>query len=66
VLVWSDPKYALLRQVLARRPTFFDDLRALTRYMVFPSWQHLMDFMISGLELESKLNPDRRLPLNTS
>lgn len=66
VLEGSDPKYALLRQVLARRQTFFDDLQALTRYMVFLSWQHLMDFMISGLELESKLNPDLRPPLNTS
>jgi hypothetical protein len=59
-------KYALLRQVLARRQTFFDDMQALTRSMVFPSWQHFMAFMISGLELESKLSPDLRLPLNTS
>ena len=65
VLEWSDPN-ALLRQVLARRQTFFDDIQALTRYMVFLSWQHLMDFMISGLALESKLNPDLRPPLNTS
>ena len=32
VLAWSDEKYALLRHVLARRQTFFEDLRALTRY----------------------------------
>ena len=57
VLQWCDDKYALLRQVLARRQTFFDDMRALTRYMVFESWHHLMDFMIRGLELESKLKP---------
>ena len=56
VLEWSDDKYALLRRVLARRQTFFDDLRALTRYMVFDSWQHLMDFMIRGLELESQFD----------
>ena len=55
VLEWSDEKYALLRQVLARRQTFFEDIRALTRYMVFESWHHLMDFMIQGLKLESKL-----------
>ena len=66
VLEWSDEKYSVLRQVLARRQTFFDDIQALTRYMVFPSWDHLMDFMISGLELESKLAPDLRPPLNTS
>lgn len=66
VLEWSDPKYALLRQVLVRRQTFFDDIQTLTRYMVFSSWQHLMDFMIGGLELESKLDPDLRSPPNTS
>jgi hypothetical protein len=44
----------LLRQTLARRQTFFDDIRALTRYIVFTSWQHLMDFMIKGLELEDE------------
>lgn len=55
VLEWCDDKYTLVRQVLARRQTFFDDIRALTRYMVFESWQHLMDFMIRGLELEARL-----------
>jgi hypothetical protein len=56
VLQWCDAKYALLRQVLGRRQTFFEDMRALTRYMVFESWQHLMEFMIRGLKLESKLD----------
>jgi hypothetical protein len=28
VLEWSDDKYALLRQVLARRQTFFHDIQA--------------------------------------
>jgi hypothetical protein len=37
VLEWGDDKYALLRQALARRQTFFDDIRALTRYIVFDS-----------------------------
>jgi hypothetical protein len=57
VLEWSDDTYVLLRRVLARRQTFFEDIRALTRYIVFDSWQHLMDFMIRGLELEPKLDP---------
>ncbi len=56
VLEWSDDKYALLRQVLAKRQTFFEDIRALTRYMVFDSWDHLLDFMIQGLELQSQLD----------
>jgi hypothetical protein len=53
VLEWSDAKYALLRQVLARRQTFFHDIQAFMRYMVFDSWECLLDFMIRGLELES-------------
>ena len=56
VLEWNDDKYALLRQVLARRQTFFNDIQALTRYMVFDHWAHLMDFMIRGLELESQVD----------
>jgi len=56
VLEWSDDKYELLRHVLARRPTFFHDIQAFMRYMVFDSWEHLMDFMIRGLELESQFD----------
>ena len=53
VLEWSDAKDTLLRQVLARRQTFFQDIQAFMRYMVFDHWDDLMDFMIQGLELES-------------
>ena len=53
---WRDDKYALLRRVLARRQTFFQDIQALMRYMVFDDWDHLLDFMIRGLELESQSN----------
>jgi len=60
VLQWSDEPYALVRQKLVRRQTFFDDIRTLTRYMVFESWSHLMAFMIAGLELESELEAKRR------
>ncbi len=66
VLEWSDDTYALLRQVLARRQTFFEDIRALMRYMVFDSWQHLMAFMIRGLALESRLEPQAAPKLDTS
>ena len=70
VLEWSDEQYALLRQVLARRQTFFEDFRALTRYMVFESWHHLMGFMIRGLKLETRLDskptPKREPQLDTS
>lgn len=44
--------YRLLRETLSVRRTFFNDLRALTRYMVFESWESLFEFMIDGLELD--------------
>ena len=47
-----DLKYKLLRSHLPTRKTFFDDLRALTRYMYFDSWDHLLTFMLDGLELD--------------
>jgi hypothetical protein len=46
-----DAKYRLVRQTLVSRKTFFDDLRALTRYLCFASWAQLLDFMLQGLEV---------------
>ena len=46
-----DAQYRLRRQTLVSRKTFFDDLRALTRYLCFASWAHLLDFMLQGLEV---------------
>ena len=56
VLDLLDAKYKLLRTQLRVRKTFFDDLRALTRYMYFESWEHLLDFMIAKLELSIPLD----------
>jgi hypothetical protein len=50
VLSLTSLKDQLLRQELGARRTFFDDLRTLTRYLFFPSWDHLLDFMLSQLE----------------
>jgi hypothetical protein len=66
VLEWSDAGYALLRQVLTRRQTFFEDIRALMCSLVFDSWQHLIEFMIRGLELESRRAPQPAPKLDTS
>lgn len=52
VLSLTSLKYQLLRQELGARRTFFDDLRTLTRYLFFPSWDHLLDFMLTQLELQ--------------
>jgi hypothetical protein len=47
-----DSSYRTIRQFLPRK-IFFQDLRALTRYLCFDSWQALMAFMIQGLELQA-------------
>ncbi|AFY84403.1 transposase family protein [Oscillatoria acuminata PCC 6304] len=51
-----DEKYKRLRAHLPTRKTFFEDLRALTRYLYFDNWDHLLTFMLQGLELEIPLN----------
>jgi len=52
VLDTSDGKYGVIRSNLPTRQTFFDDIRALTRYIYFESWGKLLDFMLRGLEIE--------------
>ena len=52
VLHFVDIAYQLIRKKLPTRSTFFDDLRALTRYMYFDNWQQLLRFMMTGLEID--------------
>ena len=51
-----DAQYHHLRRTLVSRKTFFDDLRALTRYLCFTSWVHLLAFMHQGLHDHPPLN----------
>jgi len=51
VLHLSCSQYQAIRQELGARRTFFDDLRALTRYLYFVSWDELLTFMCRRLEL---------------
>jgi hypothetical protein len=51
VLGFTDEHYRLIRAALPTRKTFFQDVRALTRYFYFPSWQGLLRFMMRGLEI---------------
>jgi len=48
----SDEVYKRIREDLGRRDTFFNDVRALTRYLLFDSWSALLKFMFIQLELE--------------
>ena len=52
VLDVIDEKYKLIRSDLPTRQTFFDDIRALTRYIYFESWDAMLIFMLHGLELD--------------
>ncbi len=52
VLDVTDEKYKLIRNELPTRQTFFDDIRALTRYIYFESWDEMLTFMLHGLELD--------------
>ena len=52
VLEMFDDTYRRIREDLPTRKTFFDDIRALTRYMCFDTWEVMLAFMARGLELE--------------
>jgi len=53
ILGMVDKKYQQIRNDLPTRKTFFDDVRALTRYWCFNCWDELLNFMMRGLELET-------------
>ena len=57
ILDQTDPVYQQVRQELGTRRTFFNDIRTLTRYMIFDSWNHLLSFMFVQLELDQKTQP---------
>jgi len=48
VLEWMDDKYQLLRKKLPSRKRLFNDIRTLTSYLCFQSWDALMDFMLDS------------------
>lgn len=46
VLQLVDKAYQQLRRHRGTRKGFFQDILALTKYLLFDSWQHLLDFML--------------------
>ena len=46
VLHLVDPPYQQIRHQRGTRSGFFQDLLSLTKYLLFDSWQHLIDFML--------------------
>jgi len=53
----TDTIYQQIRHQLGPRQTFFNDLRTLTRYLVFDNWGHLLNFMFTQLELDQPSRP---------
>jgi len=47
VLHLVDEQYQQIRQQRGTCKGFFNDIRALTKYLLFDSWQHLISFMLS-------------------
>ena len=58
VLEMVDEKYEQLRGELPTRQTFFDDIRALTRYFYFKNWDTMLTFMLQGLERLHRIEPE--------
>ena len=46
VLHLADSTYQRIRQQCGTRQGFFNEIRALTKYCLFESWQHLSEFML--------------------
>jgi hypothetical protein len=49
-----DDKFCLLRQKLPSRKRLFEDMKALTTYLCFESWEHLLDFMLESWSYTEK------------
>ena len=61
VLDLCHAQYRRVRTELAARQTFFHDVQALTRYLYFASWQALINFMFTQLELDTNTpSPPRK------
>jgi hypothetical protein len=54
-LEFMNRKYRLIRKELPSRKSFFEDIRALMRYIVFWSWDNLLNLMMEGLEIELEI-----------
>ncbi len=55
VLQLVDKPYQQIRQQRGTRKGFFGDILSLTKYLIFDSWQHLLEFML----LEAPKTPPR-------
>lgn len=52
ILQFVDSNYQAVRKKLSARKTFFHDFNTLTKYLLFKSWNHLINFMLQQLRLK--------------
>ena len=46
VLHLVDSSYQRIRKQRRTRQGFFNDIKSLTKYLIFDSWEHLIEFML--------------------
>jgi hypothetical protein len=56
VLQLVDERYQAMRKKRGTRKGFFQDICSLTKYLLFDSWQGLIDFMLYGESLPQTVN----------
>ena len=56
VLDLVNSKYQKIREILGTRKTFFNDIRALLKYVWFQSWQDLFVFILTEGESRNRVN----------
>ncbi len=53
-----DREYKILYEMSSSREVFFQDIKSITKYLYFPSWDIMLDFMIKALnDEEADYNP---------
>ena len=53
-----DDKFQLLRKKLPSRRRLFDDIKTLTSYLCFDSWDALLDFMLESFKKPPPPKPE--------
>ena len=56
VLHLVDESYQRIRQHKGTRQGFFNDIKSLTQYFIFESWDHLILFMLGDAEISQGTN----------
>ena len=52
-LLISDTNYKILYEMANSREVFFQDIKSITKFLYFPSWEIMLEFMIKALNDEN-------------